>query len=101
MDPFSAMLILGLVNAGASYFSRPEQPEPYPRGEYTGPSPESLAALQALQAYMRGGGATGTVQDRMFGANPTSPAARTGQSSGANAQANAQDIIRRMFGGVR
>lgn len=104
MDPFTAMIVMGLINAGASFFNRPKTPETAPRGEYKPPSPEALDALYALQSYInpRGGNmparnAQSNMASRMFGgAGPSS----SGQG-GAASQSQLQQILQKMFGNVR
>ena len=61
MDPVTGMIIMSVLSGLGSYFggggsSQPEMPA---RGEYKGPSLESLQSLADMKNYMSGGGLGG------------------------------------------
>ena len=68
MDPVTGMIIMSVLSGLGSYFgggsSQPEMPA---RGEYTGPSPESLQSLADMKNYMGGGGLGGGTVDNSGG----------------------------------
>jgi len=102
MDPVTGMIIMSVLSGLGSYFggggsSQPEMPA---RGEYKGPSLESLQSLADMKNYMSGGGLgggtvegsggpdfggmdpmTSSIMKMMFG---NLASGRTGQSSTQN-----------------
>ena len=68
MDPVTAALVMaGFSALGEIFGGGSSQPEMPARGEYTGPSPESLQSLADMKNYMGGGGLGGGTVDNSGG----------------------------------